>query len=376
MQRLNVNSKENIRDTYDVGISECLTPMLRSEWIRLWENSDEGHFFNSPECFESFLEALHIETYRIVTCRQNDALCAVLPLVRSRMFGTSVWTAAGKEGNYVDKPPFLLMSEDPGLFGALLDAASSLGNICLPEVHERKKELFSGLESSQLLFEPVSVNRFAELSPELEILRFSSSSQKRKMRSGVRSGMQAWKHEFVIFTDDFAAALRTVMDVEARSSKAKRHMAFFGKEINRKIFDAFLKHAPDFLNFAVLYSDGHPIATSAGFVYKGIFTGYHSSFDEAYRRQFPGKLLVFYLLERLKSDGYHAVDFLRGDSDVKRLFADEISMQYDVMISRNCLYLSWWKISFTVRRQIKLAIAVARSVERSILRRFEKNEKR
>ncbi|HWQ59772.1 MAG TPA: GNAT family N-acetyltransferase [Candidatus Fimivivens sp.] len=358
------NGGENVAcSEFHTGVTDSVSPELRREWSALWEKSPLGNVFNSVEWFEVFLETFRLKEFRIVTCRRQGVLCAVLPLVRGWSFGVPVMTAAGRRGNYVDRPPLLLESDDRDMIHATVREAMRLGIVYLPEVHETSMGSLTATDSISMASEPVCVNRQVELSPELDTLRHMSSRQRRKIRSVSRSETA---FSLRIFDESPDAGLEAVIEVEQNSSKPRRHMALFDKPETRRLFETVAKNAPRFLRIAAIYDGGRPVATSTGFVWKGVYAGYHSAFDESYRRFAPGKALVYLLLEALKSEGYRKADFLRGDSTLKKDFASDLYVQYDVLISDSALVLRYWKTAFRIRNVLKKAVLVARHVENSI----------
>ncbi|MEY4731904.1 MAG: hypothetical protein RL681_850 [Candidatus Parcubacteria bacterium] len=318
------------------------------KWQALWENSNERHFFNSPRFFEACRESCAVAAkYTIVFGFRDGELCVVLPLVQGTIFGIRGLVVPGSAGNFVDKSPLLMDDYSPELMRAVLSEAMRLGNVYLSEMSELETHAIEP-HAFPCLVQQVSRSPFAAIIPDSDVLRYMPSRQRHTMERHLRD--MAGEIKFHIGGIE---ALGTVVDIERRSYRPKRHMAFFTGERQKRFLEAVAKQIPDSVKIGVLSFRGKPIATLLGFSFGRIFCTYHTAFDEEYRRFGPGKMAFFFMLEEMKRQGYTDIDFLRGDSELKQQFAREVRVQYDVYVSQYQAVMLWWRIALAVWRTLK-----------------------
>jgi CelD/BcsL family acetyltransferase involved in cellulose biosynthesis len=90
------------------------------------------------------------------------------------------------------------------------------------------------------------------------------------------------------------------------------------------------------------------VAHFFGFVHGRTFSLYHTAFADRYVGLGIGKMVTYFLLKHLQEAGFEKADFMRGNTEAKRQFADRIEDQYDFYISKSGLAILWWKICIPI----------------------------
>lgn len=340
----------------------------KNEWQSLWEKSDHRHFFNSPGFFEACREAFNIEKYAIIFCYRDEKLCAVLPLAEGRVFGIKSYITPGSPGNYVDKCSLLVVEYSKELVSAILFSALSLGHVYLAELDESIATLARSHGDASFVL-PASSSSQITLTPETNILQYMSSGQKRNMRQRIRQREKDLQFRF--FENNLEQALEIVINVERGSRKHRRHMALFKDIKTIALFRSLIKINPKSVRIGVLFFQDYPAATILGLVYDTVFCWYHTAFLEECRQWGAGKMALYFTLERLKNGGFTKVDFLRGDSELKRQFANDLRIQYDGYFAQNQMTLYWWKSMLIIWRGLK-RISAQLLVTRIDIRKYKR----
>lgn len=346
-------------ETYDVCDYSCevinkLEEKHKSEWLELWKKSKEKHFFNSPNFFQACREAFNIETYAIIFCYRNGALCGVLPLTEGKTFGVRALIAPGNSLNYIDKSPILADEYSENLINAILSSALRLGNLYLAELNESLKPLARSQHFKNFITQ-ASESPKIFLSEDTDVLRYMSGDQRRNLNRLLRQ-----QKELISFRVEGVEALEKVISVEKGSYRPHCNMAFFKDESSIRFLAAIEKFISGGLLIGILYAKNQPIATNLGFSNEKIFYGYHTAFLEQYRRIGPGKMALYFTLEHLKKKGFKEIDLLRGNSEIKRQFSGEIRVQYDAYLSKSRLVIVWWKLNFLIWKTLKQINSQAR----------------
>lgn len=314
----------------------------KNEWHELWKKSDHRHFFNSPGFFEACREAFDIEKYAIIFAYSGGILRAVLPLAERRVFGIKTFATPGSAGNYIDKSSLLTDRLSDDLLRSVFSAARSLGNVYITE-SSRDQASFVKSQKFPCLIHYSSMARFVQFDKNSDVLKCMPQGEQRELRRRLRrvSGEIEFKVKGI-------EALQTVIEVERKSHKPRRHMALFEKKYSERFLRALDKHIPGSIRISVLYLKNESIATISCFTNGKISYWYHAAFGEKYRRLGPGKMALYFMLERFKNEGFAEIDFLRGDSDLKRQFAENARLQYDLYFYKNRAVKLWWKLCLTL----------------------------
>lgn len=343
---MTMNSKEK---KYTCAVSVFLSDGERKEWQELWNASELRHIFNAPVFFEACLEVLEYKKYAVIFCYRNGALCGVLPLVQDRIFGIKVFACPGRKSNYADKNAILVDEYDQDIFNALSVKASELGNIYLVELNENEKRMFSFSRLSGIS-EQASRSRWMILNREQNSLGVMSSNQKKTLFKRISEKKKDLK--FIFFESNLMEAFDTVIEVEKKSYKPDRLMAFFAKKKGKLLIEAIIKRSPKNVRIGLLYFQDKPVATVLGFVYGKTFAKYHSSFLKEHVSWGAGKMVAYFTQENLKNSGFEKNDFLRGDTSLKKQMTNNISDQYNYYFSKSPMVILWWKICLPANNMI------------------------
>lgn len=340
-KKLNINNATSTNE-YSCEIIRELDKKHKNEWHELWKKSDHRHFFNSPGFFEACQEAFDIEKYAIIFAYSGGILRAVLPLAEGRVFGIKIFATPGSAGNYIDKSSLLTDQLSDDLLRSVFSAARSLGNVYITE-SSRDQASFVKSQKFTCLIHYSSMARFVQFDKNSNVLKYMPQGEQRELRRRLRrvSGEIEFKVKGI-------EALQTVIEVERKSHKPRRHMALFEKKYSERFLRALDKHIPGSIQISVLYLKNEPIATISCFTNGKASYWYHAAFGEKYRRLGPGKMALYFTLERFKDEGLTEIDFLRGDSDLKRQFAENARLQYDLYFYKNLAVKLWWKLCLTL----------------------------
>ncbi len=331
-------------------VATRLSEEERKDWRRLWERSAGAHLFNSLEFFEAYCQVMPTEKSVVVLCYQAQELQAVLPLVSDRVFGICAWVTPGRAGNYTDKLPLLVKDGNRFARESLIAAAQELGHVYLAEAELQSLPwLISGRRFH--IAEWVSRSPFTTLSLEADVLRLMSAGQKRNLRQRIRAREADLKFE--LFETDLEKALEKVIQVERGSYKEHLQMSLFSNPKTVELIQGLMQMNPERFRIGILSYQGRPAATILGLVHGQTFFWYHASFVEACRQWGAGKMALYFTLEELRKAGFTKADLLRGDSDLKRQFAEGMTEQYDVYLPKNRLVFLWWQLCLPLRRTLK-----------------------
>lgn len=340
----------------------------RKEWQGLWRESGLSHIYNSPDFFESCLEAFHIQRYVVIFCYRKGKIRGVLPLVEDRVFGIRTLSGPGRKGNRIDKSVLLMENYDKEVFDAVMKKALELGNLYLAEADEKIKPLID-FRIFPHVAEWASRSLKVHLSPESDTLKFMPSGQRRNLLRRIRRRKDDL--EFKFFETNLEEALQKVIGVEKGSYKPHRHMALFSKAESEIFFRSLIRRNPESVRIGILYYRREPAATILGFVYGGTFAGYHTAFLKEYWHWGAGKAVIYFLLEHLKKQGFSKLDLMRGDSDSKRQFAEDAYDHYNIYFSKNRAILLWWKLCVPVKSALKKAKASAEAAPAAFISAFK-----
>lgn len=315
-----------------------LAEKQKNEWQKLWNASDFRHPFNSPDFFEACREAFGFKSYLIIFCYNGSSLYGVLPMIKDRVFGIKALLDPGRRENYTDKSVMLIRSYDQELLNAMFIEALKSGNLYLAEADENVKSLFNPKKFA-CFWKWASRSRWTMLA---DVLGFMPAGQKRALLRHIRRREKDL--EFRFFKTNLEEALKKVAEIEKGSYKPRRHMAIFGKETTIKLFQSLIKKNYQDMRVGILYFKKQPAATILGFICGKTFLIYHMSFLEKFRSWGVGKIAVYFALEQLKREGFTKVDLLRGDTDLKKQFAENTEEHYNIYFSRNHFVILWWRV--------------------------------
>jgi ribosomal protein S18 acetylase RimI-like enzyme len=324
---------------------DALDGRRREDWMSLWKESESRHFFNSPVFFEAYLKAYGIRRCRIFFGYEGGALKAVLPLVYDRVFGVRVLAGPGRRRNYLDKSVLLAGTDDPVLLRALVMKVLEYASLYLAEAGKGMASVLESIVSLKIV-EHASQSLWMDLSGERDVLSCMSSGQRKKLLARIRKNERDL--DFRFFEKDLGQAFEAVVDIEGKSSKEDRGMALFRRAEARRLFGTVAGLGAGYVGIGILFFRKEPVAHFFGFVHGRTFSLYHTAFADRYVGLGIGKMVTYFLLKHLQEAGFEKADFMRGNTEAKRQFADRIEDQYDFYISKSGLAILWWKICIPI----------------------------
>lgn len=324
---------------YTCTVHNSITEEQKKEWQELWSRSGMRHFFNSPDFFDAYREVFGIERYKVFFCYREGRLCGVLPLISGRVFGIKAFFDLGRKGNYADKSALLLDEYDKQAFEALVDKIIGLGNFYIGEADEKIRSILAARKVTFIL-EHSSESYWAMFSENTGILDLMPIKQRKNLLRRIQ--MREKDLEFKFFETGSKEALDTVIDIEKHSYKPHLHMAFFTRRSAKKLMEYFIKHNPQNIRIGILYYQNTPVAAVLGFVCDKIFFCYYIAFREEHRSWGAGKAAIYFILERLRKEGFVKIDFLRGNAEFKKQFVENTDCQYNFYFSKDSAVMLWW----------------------------------
>lgn len=303
------------------------------KWRQLWEQSIEGHFFNTPDWFVASCKVYGINKFVIITIEEQGELVLVLPLVKKKVFGIAVWTCLG--GKFVNKSPLLIKDVNTSLLQELSVYLQNMGDFYLQEVSSDIVEILSE-NNKQLIKKESSVNPYLYISPDP--FQFLSSKNKSQIRGIIRKNEGALK--FKTFIGD-PNALESVFELDMRSTKTQQGKGTFITIKDKQFFRELIKRMPHQFVIDLVYYNNVPVVYGVGFVYKKIFHASNTAYDADYRFLRPGKLLAQFRLKRLQEEVFNKIDFGRGNSILKQEFTKLSEIQYNIFFVQSALFRKW-----------------------------------
>lgn len=316
-----------------------------NSWHALWEQSDDGHFFNTPEWFLTYLAIKPQTKYLIITLKDGDTLTAVLPLVHEKQFGIPVLRGPG--GKFLNKSSLLMKSYAKAPLKELFAYLMQVDNIYLSEVSQELADMIQSFSKVTLKKES-SLNPYLPLEPDP--FHYLSSKNRSQIRGILRKNEANVEHK--VFVGD-RHALEVAFEIDSRSSKKKQGKATFVSDRDKAFCLELIERMPKNVVIDLLYYNKIPIVYSIGFTYKKIYHAFNTAFDAEYRFLRPGKLLAYLRVKALAEEGYTLLDFGRGNSVLKQEFTKEAKLQYDIYYSSNPVIRSWWNISFKLYHSVE-----------------------
>jgi len=126
------------------------------------------------------------------------------------------------------------------------------------------------------------------------------------------------------------------------------------KSRNKYFFKNMLDNLDDsFVHFSGLYLDDKPISYHIGFIYNNWFYYYKPTFDIEYGNYSPGKIHVWFLIEKGCEEGWKGFDFLKGFEEYKKNWTNHINPTYTYIISKKHWIRYYWQIKWKKRLKNK-----------------------
>lgn len=313
-----------------------LDKIFISQWENMWEKSPHGHFFNSPKWFQICVETFNIKTFRIFATYQHGELKAVLPLVKSKKFGISVFTSPG--GRFLEKSNLLMSEKNTFLINSLFTEIEKHGNLFLSEINTKLANHLEKIKPKSLI-STISINPFIDLTEDP--CRYLVKKQKNRILNRMKRFKPRLKHGH--YTNNLSDHLKTIFEVEQKSTKSKNGKDLFSNTEARNLYQNILSIAPENVLIDILYYQEKPVVTMFGIIWKDKYLGFHTSYVAEFKNLLPGKILLHKMIYKLYRGGFKWFDFSRGHNALKKEFTPNFELQYDVYASSNILVRFWWQ---------------------------------
>lgn len=341
---------------YKIEKVQKLNKVQLRRWQELWEKTPDVHFFNSAEYFIAFLDVFPEREYLIFYCYKDNELIGVLPLVWGYRFGIKTLMCPDGFGGSIDRSSLCINSKDPVAFSKILESVSREGNVFLAEL---EKHFLNLIIDNKKRVRKLCNFEFSCYSPRLvfgsELLVNFSKKAKKKFYKKLKRADNEFVFEFHRKSklDDF----QKMIEVEKNSWKGQKGISLFEKENARRIYSSWIKTNNKNVGVAFLKSNDKEVAYLFGVFAKDTFLITNTAFDIRFGKFTPGTVLVFHVLEYLKSKDVKIVDFSVGDSRWKRDFGSDFLKQYNFYFSKNKTTCLWWKICLFFKGIVKKTLS-------------------
>lgn len=301
---------------------------LLNEWNEFWNESKSECVFNSPGWFVSAQKAFNYKKMRILVLRdgENNSLVGILPLIRTRVFGTAVYTLPGIE--FVDHYS-LLIKKEKSIIDVLANCILSLGFVYIPGVlMEDSNYLISNGYSKSFVLDD---NPYIKTGDEFEKVLNKKNNNRHFKKAQKDFGLINLRLNDV----NKESALNDAIMIERESSKSKKGKTIFNNKKNQTFFKELTKEIGDNLFIASLFFSDKPIAYNIGFICNGVYACSQKAHLKAYDKYRPGGLMFLKFLEAVNQKSTSEVDIGRGMDSFKMEYANGVRKLYGVIISYN-----------------------------------------
>ena len=339
-----MNGQENQGLTVRVQTGDAsVIEQIAAQWRQLCDESGDEEIFYRPEWALAYLQAFHINSEVIViSVWQGERLRGVLPLVRhvSRAYGVPV-TKLTLPANVHSLRASLTVcsgSEGDAALSALLqpvrklpdwdviDVANVVGGSGLDRFLMIARDdgfATARKRTSQTLYLPISGSLSIPASPSATHSSGKPDAQppwlagtRPKFRSHLRRTRKQLEELGPLQLNHFEqadpAALEKFYALEASGWKGSEGTAIQCDPRTKQFYDLVAQAAArdGYLSLDFLELNGSPIAAHFGFNLRGRYFLSKAGYNEAFRRQGPGQLLVHEVLSQTPQRGLREFDFV------------------------------------------------------------------
>jgi ribosomal protein S18 acetylase RimI-like enzyme len=327
---------------------------LGADWRGLCDETGDDIFYR-PEWPLAYLTAFAPETkINVISVWESGRLRGVMPLVRERIWASGLpairLTLPGNVHSFRIGPAICGGEDREAVVCALwkgvnalpdwgmLDVSQVLGGSgmdCISAVARREGFQVARKRTSQTLFLPVGAP--VDGQPWAPDIRSKFRSHLRRAR---RQLEEHGKLELKHFNRADASALRRFYDLEASGWKGAEGTAIKCHPSTRIFYDSVAQAAAQqgYLSLDFLELSGKPIAAHLGFNFRGHYYLAKAGYDESYRRQGPGQLLVNEILSQSVERGLHTFDFVGPATWDESRWASDRRTNYRIFIFRRNFY--------------------------------------
>lgn len=307
-----------------------LSDSLRAEWNQLWQTSDTANIENSPEWFEAACEAFHHEQRLILAAYDatNDNLIAVIPLVKVRLYGFSVYTTPGL--NFITHAAILGDLSEPVLKKELVATLEKLGTIYFSGLTKKEADEFSRNQSISLFQSDVEYLMDFTKGP------FGEFSERRARAILNRAKRSPEQISVCVVKKDYTAALQICFDIDQMSDKHRNGKGVFWRDDARMFYTLLAQKCPSHLSIILLYFGDKPITYYIQFLYNKTYVGSQKAYLPEYTYYNPGFLVFMKFIEAVLPEDPLEISFGKGLGRFKTDFAGgNIRILYSAIVSKN-----------------------------------------
>ncbi len=328
-----------MKNPYSVVTYYEITHEFRDTWRHLWNSAVNATLHNSPDWFDTSISAFPEKKYTVFACYKQNALVGILPVDLSNKFGVRVYTCPAQRFTIDDS--LLLQSYESKIMQALIEEVSRRHPLYLPRVKP---------ETARLMLDTTKYS-FAYLlyvAPILGIkdkhpLRHLSKSNSKEMALLLKKYSSHLQYINHTYPENLENLFSVMVDIDAHSAKQKKSMDVLTRTEYQHFFRSFIAHYRKNIIITILYFDAKPVAYIFSYYSGKVLVAYQASYLTGYKFLSPGRLLFYLLLNDAQKFAVDTVDFCGGLNHYKIAYAPEFKYQYDVCITKNILYILWWK---------------------------------
>lgn len=328
--------KGTMTERYDVEIHTALTSEFREVWQHLWETSAFATVYNSPSWFESALEAFEYKQIKIIAIYDSFSglLVAVIPLIKTTMFGVSIYAPAGVD--FVERISALIDFTNKEIVMEFVAQSKKLGVVYM-----------CGLTDAEL-YQPAAIAGVSSLPVYQECTvdfskgpygEFSVQSAARLIRKTERTagGPVTLRASF----ENHAENLALCFEIDQKSSKHEKGKGTFYDHSARKFYTLLAEKSPSSLSIYIISIANKPAAYSIQFTHKSVSSGSQKGYLTEYKKFNPGYLTYIKLFEVARERQYTDCNFGKGVDDFKLLFTKDVRQLYSLVISKKT-FIRWY----------------------------------
>lgn len=305
-------------------------------WKSEWENSENGHFFNSPMWFLACVETFKIKNFLIVVVKKGKKIKLILPLVKKSLW--SIESYANPGGRFLEKSSLLLLDKNPKIFSQMVRTLRNFGNIYLGHIDEDTASIFRGF--------PNFLIKHVSESPYLVVGDNPFRFMKKKAKSRIFAKYRKLKDDltFVRHRENLLTHFKKVTKIDKNSWKNQKGYNDFATDENQKLlYKTLIKKYPENISIDILYYKNEAVVYSLAIIYKKTYQASQTGFLAQYKDLMPGKIRLVYLLDDLKNSYIEKFEMGSGFGMHKKEVTPFFTNYYDIFFSKNKLTLFWWK---------------------------------
>ncbi|KKQ50791.1 MAG: hypothetical protein US67_C0001G0024 [Candidatus Woesebacteria bacterium GW2011_GWD1_38_10] len=317
--------KESREGIINIETKQTLDEKLKSDWIALWNRSDNANISNSPDWFEICNKTYKYKNINFVCAYCGKDLVGILPLRKEKFLFFEHYTTMG--GRYTDKLELLTARNSTNLLNKIiLYAKKQFDNISLPESDFETAMYLANVWNAK--YSCSSVTPYIPATDNY--LEFLSRKHKKAMDHILKS--HGDKLKFKIIGEKHLDYLDQIVRLERKSTKSTKRIGTIkcANDIRflRNIISKFNKN----ICLVLLFYNGRLAAFRIGAGVKGVYYTFMTAYREFAREVIPGRLLLYYVLRNRLREGISKVDMLRGDNQIKRDYTPFMEYRFNVYL--------------------------------------------